>query len=463
MKHTDHFSRPLVGLLLAFLPATFLCAQTTLDIDGAARVSNGAGGWIYDTWKPMLGMSGGAQTSPDGYMIDPLNDQQTGQYDSDFIASVSGGQVNSGFLVNFGTINGVEHIGFRIALNEFKTTGNLVNIRVGIDGNNDGVIDLFMGPSLQNNQTGLVFQGTGTGANVSPSTTTLTSAFYPTAAGVGNALAFTADNFSNIELTPANVAAHYPGWGTQDGKNPDDIDALISFAIPLIDINAALAQLDKNFTIGPETFMRWLAFTATQNNSINQDVYGLPKIANNTSVGDTLYTDFLPLMNAYGQPVPEPSYYGLLLAAGLGALLLCRRPGRRTTVTVTPSLEIFTQADVSIAGSGVAYNGKPENFKLWGTRPQTNPIAQSITINGNGVLSAVVYAPNANISMHGGGNSGNVFGSLIGKTITVTGNSAFHYDEALADMDGDGALGMDEWNEFVSYADRSAYASIMNF
>lgn len=331
MRCSDHLTRLLVGLLLALFPVFVSHAQTTLDINAPSRVSDGAGGWIYDTWKPMLGMPGGAQTSPDGYMIDPLADQQTGQYDSDFVSSVSGGQVNSGFLVSFGTINGVEHIGFRIALNEFKTTGNLVNIRVGFDGNNDGVIDLFMGPSLQNNQTGLVFQGTGTGANVSPSTTTLTSAFYPTAAGVGNALAFTADNFSNIELTPANIAAHYPGWVTQDGKNPGDIDALISFAIPLADINAALAQLGKDFAVGPETFMRWVAFTATQNNSINQDVYGLPKIAPNNGVGNTLYTDFLPLMNAYGQPVPEPSSYGLLLAAGLGGLLLCRRPVRRAS------------------------------------------------------------------------------------------------------------------------------------
>jgi hypothetical protein len=328
MRRSDHFPRLVVGLLLALFPVAVSHAQTTLDIDGAARVSNGAGGWTYNTWKPMLGMPASAQTSPDGYMTDPLNDQQTGQYDSDFASSVSGNTVNSGFLVNFGTINGVEHIGFRIALNEFKTTGNLVNIRVGFDGNNDGIIDLFLGPSLQNNQIGLVFQGTGTGTNVSPSTTTLTSAFYPTAANVGNALAFTADNFSNIELTPANIAAHYPGWATQDGKNPGDIDALISFAIPLADINAALAELGKGFAIGPETFMRWVAFTATQNNSINQDVYGLPKIANNNGIGNTSYTDFLPLMNAYGQPVPEPSSYGLLLGAGLGALLLGRRRRR---------------------------------------------------------------------------------------------------------------------------------------
>jgi hypothetical protein len=316
MKHPDNFRRLRAGLSLTLMAATAAQAQTTLDIDGASRVGDGSGGWLYDTWKPMLGMTGGGQTSGDGYMTDPLDDQQTGQYDSDFASSTSGARANSGFLVTFGTINGVQHLGFRIALNEFKTTGNLVNIRVGFDGNNDGVVDLFMGPSLQNNQYGLVFQGTGTGANVSPSTTTLTNAFYPTAANAGNALAFTADNFSNIELTPSNIAAHYPGWVTQQetaNKAPLN-DAIISFAIPLADINAALAELGKGFAIGPETLMRWIAFTATQNNSINQDVYGLPKITNSSGVGATPYTDFLPLMNAYGQPVPEPSAYGLLLS-----------------------------------------------------------------------------------------------------------------------------------------------------
>ena len=133
------------------------------------------------------------------------------------------------------------------------------------------------------------------------------------------------------------------------------------------------------------------------------------------------------------------------------------------TLTNSAKLEIFTEANVSIAGNGVVYSGKPENFKLWGTRPQSSATAQTIDINGNGVLSAVVYAPNANISKHGGGNSGEVYGSMIGKSITVTGNSAFHYDEALAELDGGGVFGLSSWNEFVTYADRQTYASLMDF
>ncbi len=315
----------LCGCFATSLPSQ---GQTTLLIDGVTRTADGTGGYLYDTWKPLLGFPGGGQTGADGYLADPLNDQQTGQFDSDF-ASMSGTVSGPGFLVQFGTIGGVEHLGFRIVMNEYKTIGNLVNIRVGFDGNFDGKVDLFMGPSLQNNQYGLVFQGTGTGLNVSPSTTTLTTAFYPSAAGVGNALAFTADNFSNIELTAANLAAYYPGWAMQDGKTPADNDALISFAIPVAHINQALAQLGAGFTIDSTTFMRWIAFTATQNNSINQDVYGLPKITNSNGVGDASWDSFLPAMNGSGQPVPEPAAYGAALGLGLLGLGLLRRRPRR--------------------------------------------------------------------------------------------------------------------------------------
>ncbi|MCU0791713.1 MAG: hypothetical protein MUE42_02410 [Opitutaceae bacterium] len=130
---------------------------------------------------------------------------------------------------------------------------------------------------------------------------------------------------------------------------------------------------------------------------------------------------------------------------------------------IRPKVEIFTAGNVSIAGNGVANANKPADFMLWGTRPQSDATAQTISISGNGVLSSVVYAPNGAISLNGGGTNGNVFGSIIGKNISVVGGSAFHYDEALSALDSGEPLGMDSWKEYITYADRNANASYMNF
>lgn len=129
----------------------------------------------------------------------------------------------------------------------------------------------------------------------------------------------------------------------------------------------------------------------------------------------------------------------------------------------TPKLEIYTRSDVDIGGNGVVNPSAPSTFTLWGTRPQTESSPQSISIRGNGVLSAVVYAPNANASFNGGGTNGDVFGSMIAKNITVTGGSAFHYDEALAQLDAGAPLGLQQWNEFTTPAEREAHRADLSF
>ena len=318
-------------------------AQTTINVSGITRTSNGTGGYTYGTWKPVVGFTGSPYTSSEGWLMDPIYDQQTGQGDSDFVDSTSAN--NPGFFIQTGTINGVNSLAFRIMLNEFKTTGNIVNIRFGLDVDANGTADIFLGLSQQSNQYGLVFQAPGNGANDGPSTTTLGNAFYPTTHvgtlnSTGNALLVDSTNFSNIAIgdgvnvdsqggqgsvLPDNRATYYPGWVTQQEASASKIslDAMISYAFPLADINYALAQVGSTAQVTSTSFMRWIAVTATQNNAINQDAYGTDK---NGFSGT--YTSFLPLMNMYGQPVPEPSAYGLLLGAGLTGACLCRRRRR---------------------------------------------------------------------------------------------------------------------------------------
>lgn len=117
------------------------------------------------------------------------------------------------------------------------------------------------------------------------------------------------------------------------------------------------------------------------------------------------------------------------------------------------SLIIYVGGDMNLAGSGVMNGsstlGKPANLQVFGTN--TTEGGKDINISGNGQLSAVVYAPNANVNMNGGGSAGHVYGSVVGYNVTFNGGTHFSYDEALSDYNlDDGGYGVDDWVEMTS-------------
>ncbi len=129
------------------------------------------------------------------------------------------------------------------------------------------------------------------------------------------------------------------------------------------------------------------------------------------------------------------------------------------------SLRIYSSADIKIAGNGVAnLNPQPKTLMVYGTATDSDNNSstthQTINIAGNGDLKAIVDAPNATTNING---NGNVMGSVISGKINITGNAAFHYDESLGRLDSGEPLGLHEWNEFVTFADRQVFGSIMNF
>jgi len=87
---------------------------------------------------------------------------------------------------------------------------------------------------------------------------------------------------------------------------------------------------------------------------------------------------------------------------------------------------------------------------------------QNISVTGNGILSGVVDAPNSALTMAGGGNNGILLGSMVGDTISVTGNSTFHDDESLANLGSSNLGAVSKWRELTSAADRGAYATELN-
>jgi hypothetical protein len=103
-------------------------------------------------------------------------------------------------------------------------------------------------------------------------------------------------------------------------------------------------------------------------------------------------------------------------------------------ITVQPgvSAKIYFAGNVSVSGNGILnINNQPLDLQLYGIQPLDGSTKQ-VSLGGNAEITASVYAPNANVTVNGGGSSGHVYGSLIGKTVTMTGVTNLHYDEALS-------------------------------
>lgn len=81
---------------------------------------------------------------------------------------------------------------------------------------------------------------------------------------------------------------------------------------------------------------------------------------------------------------------------------------------------------------------------MYGIQPPTNT-PEHVNFGGNSQITASVYAPGHDVTVNGGGTNGHVYGSLVGKTVTMTGVSNLHYDERL------GATGMINSYKIVSW------------
>jgi hypothetical protein len=94
------------------------------------------------------------------------------------------------------------------------------------------------------------------------------------------------------------------------------------------------------------------------------------------------------------------------------------------------SVAIYFDGNVSVSGNGIINsNNQPSDLQMYGVQPSDGSSRQ-VNLSGNAQLSAAVYAPNADVTVSGSGSSGHVYGSIVGKTVTMTGVTNLHYDEA---------------------------------
>lgn len=122
-------------------------------------------------------------------------------------------------------------------------------------------------------------------------------------------------------------------------------------------------------------------------------------------------------------------------------------------------LIMYVDGDFSIGGNAdgvVNKTGYAKNVRIYGTSKTEG--GQSFTLRGNGGLTGVIYAPNASLTLNGGGNAGYFTGAAVAYKIRINGGSSaymFHYDLALKELLTEKRVRMTMWQEITTEAERN--------
>jgi len=100
-------------------------------------------------------------------------------------------------------------------------------------------------------------------------------------------------------------------------------------------------------------------------------------------------------------------------------------------------------ASASLGGSGISNQGSAMDFEYWGMPSNT-----SLSYSGNAAFTGVIYAPNADFTLGGGGNGIYDFvGASVTSTVKMNGHFHFHYDENLKRIGPSRGYIITSWNE----------------
>jgi VCBS repeat-containing protein len=264
----------------------------TLERDTGAieseRILSEAGVVAYDNWLNTIPLSGksGWTAIMFGTNRDPVGDSQAGAADTDIVGDASHGSLYTAYETNGTSGTGDDLLAFRLRIDNPTSSSNFTGVAiVGLDANADGRIDLFISVDGRNNTQAVRLLDPGTGANISPSTTSTSP--LPTGWLPNNGVyAFNSANYSVVAVS----AATDPHWnGNADIGNDGKTDVFVSWKIPVADLAAVLAKaspVDRNGVYGPrgstgvanftkDTVVSYVSFTQTQPGPINGDLNGV--------------------------------------------------------------------------------------------------------------------------------------------------------------------------------------------
>jgi hypothetical protein len=131
-------------------------------------------------------------------------------------------------------------------------------------------------------------------------------------------------------------------------------------------------------------------------------------------------------------------------------------------VTSSGNLTIYTDGNINAGGNGMTNaNANATSCLIYGTNDGSG---QTISMTGNATTVAAINAPNADFTITG---NAEVWGSIVARNVSLNGNAAFRYDEALLDFantTGTGnPWGIAKWRELTQVSERAAYTTQFAF
>jgi hypothetical protein len=98
-----------------------------------------------------------------------------------------------------------------------------------------------------------------------------------------------------------------------------------------------------------------------------------------------------------------------------------------TNTGISGSLIVYqVSGSMTLGGSTVVDSGIAGNFYYYGL-----PGVTSISCGGSSTFVGAIYAPEANMTLNGGGSGNNFVGALVVKNLTLSGHYNIHFDSAL--------------------------------
>jgi hypothetical protein len=187
----------------------------------------------------------------------------------------------------------------------------------------------------------------------------------------------------------------------------------------------------------------------------NEKTYIYDQIIGTNYTYAVYHTNSIYTTNTYDHVITTGDYYttddmhGSIIVMGDARLVLPNglSMSGNDQITIAPggSLKMFVDgASCTVGGKGILNQaGYAEDFIL-----QCTDNVKTFTFNGNGEFIGALVAPEADMTMNGGGKSNNDFiGAVMMNSIGMNGHFSFHYDEALSRLKNNPRLLVKSWDE----------------